>query len=833
MGPDTRAAGMTNAIAAGTLAGLSLACADVMLVPIAADTAPIGLPFLTGLTLLVGVGALTGLAALLPHVLIFAALAAVGFMMGIELTRGAFAASLPFAPLWKFILAGGFFLGSRWLAGRSRFSSSLALLSVVAMTLGVALVERGRYMGLRLTICPLSIGGMMFVLLPLMARLQMKARKALIVMGVLSVASTFFIAVPSQQVVDATEKAGSHAVAPMLYLRAKFSTSAPDADDVDLNDAAFFGTELSSASLQLFADVEGVLLITIDAWRTDMINRSVGGRPVTPTLDKLAESGTVFTRNYAACTSSHLSLLSLFSGVLPAAAASRRSENGRIDLITEILQASGIETRSCFPQAVHTVRNRDAVFTQHELGFAHTTGHAFDDPEDSAIIRALLPTGGGRFFSYCHLMRPHKPYGDAPESFHSGDSPFEKYAADVRAADASVAAIVGAFEEKGLLAKTLVIISSDHGEEFGEHGGSAHGSRLFDETARVPMVAFGPGVERAIHKGITSLVDLAPTLSHLFLDQDIHRNQYAGRSLLPILGGLDDKGRPDRAFGEILPTLSFASDSLAMVVEGKWKLLLDQSTNRSYLFDLQSDPGEKQNVYDDHPVIASRLAGLIHARRKKDRSTAAAVTDDRVDAVAGLESQSLETVIQLFGAQDQELTDLIAFSLCYLTADLSPEQARAVLQLVASTDDPVLRTAILNVRVGAGIADSNEVAEWLKAVQATSDPFIQIAAYRAGRATQRSELMEAPLPPPDAHADVVALARMGYERVMGRGRLHPLSIRTALRHKNAYVRRLALEAVESSGDESYLDDLRRTAPFFHEVRYRAALDRAHDAIKSR
>lgn len=835
MAPETPLARIIHAVALGTVAGLSLALCDFLLVPVAAGGTAWNSAFTLGLTLLVGLGVVAGLAATLPKHLILLSLAGVGYWLGHELTRGAFAQTLPAAALWKYILAAALPGSAAFIASRQdRRVVLMVAAACISLTLGVAFVERGHYMGIRAALLPIVFAAAMFAARPWVRSISAARCSQIACGGGICLIFSVALALPTQSVVDATETSASLNVAPMLLLRGLLPHDAVATDDIDLMDRAFFGTPLAAESLSHFDPINGVLLITIDALRPNLPGRTIGGKAVTPTLDGLAKSGMAFSRNYATCTSSHLSLLSLFSGALPAAIDSQAGKGDAVPLITRQLEEAGVETRSCFPLAVHTVRNRDRPFTDEDLGFGTATRHKLDDPDDADIIRAILPQTKGRFFSYCHIMRPHKPYGDCEARFHAGDSPFEKYAADVRSADATVARILAAFEKQGLLAHMLVIITADHGEEFGEHGGATHGNHLFDETARVPMIVVGPGVENGTqHDGITSLIDVATTLDHLFRNPSEPTHHRAGRSLLPILAGLPDPHRVNMAFGEILPVLSFAAESLTMVVEGQWKLLIDQATHRNYLFDLQNDPIEKQNVFEENPKIASRLAGLMEARRRADNSTASAIRDVRIDAVQTLEAQVLEETVALFTTKAEQLNDLLAFSLAYLASDLTQAQAKLVSEAVtpAMARDSSVRAALIAVRIGAGIEEANEQAELEGLLATESDPFIQVAVYRAFRRARKDELLSVKLPTPSRHGDVVRLARMAYRMEVAKEPLAPSSVRTALHHKNPWVRRLALECVTSSAEKAYLEDLRRSSIFFHEKRYREALDQTHIAIK--
>jgi hypothetical protein len=133
--------------------------------------------------------------------------------------------------------------------------------------------------------------------------------------------------------------------------------------------------------------------------------------------------------------------------------------------------------------------------------------------------------------------------------------------------------------------------------------------------------------------------------------------------------------------------------------------------------------------------------------------------------------------------------------------------------------------------MGAGIEETNERTELDGLLATESDPFVQVAAYRAFRRARKDDLLSLKLPTPSRHGDVVRLARMAYRMEVAKEPPTPSSVRTALHHKNPWVRRLALECVATSTDKAYLEDLKRSSIFYHEKRYREALDQTYVAIK--
>jgi hypothetical protein len=151
------------------------------------------------------------------------------------------------------------------------------------------------------------------------------------------------------------------------------------------------------------------------------------------------------------------------------------------------------------------------------------------------------------------------------------------------------------------------MVTSDHGEEFGERGSWGHAHTLFEEQVHVPLLVAGPGIEgpRTIAAQV-GLVDLPPTLLELVglsPPEGLH-----GRSLAPLLRGQTGAGRSAAANSRpaLLETSRFDTNLIGLRRRG-WKLLLDLGTGREWLFELSTDPGEKQNLASGRTDIAARL----------------------------------------------------------------------------------------------------------------------------------------------------------------------------------------------------------------------------------
>jgi arylsulfatase A-like enzyme len=180
----------------------------------------------------------------------------------------------------------------------------------------------------------------------------------------------------------------------------------------------------------------------------------------------------------------------------------------------------------------------------------------------------------------------------------------------------------------------VVIVTSDHGEEFFEHGGKSHGRTLYEESVDVPLIIIGPGVPAGRRVAVNvSLVDLAPTLLDLLKLPPEPR--FEGRSLLPRLaaesppsGGADVLLELEK---KVPPRFENRAHTRGLV-RGSDKLLVERVAERSEFYDLGADPGETQR---DPPGSSGRSAALRHAlgelRAHLDERAAAAQTPKPLD----------------------------------------------------------------------------------------------------------------------------------------------------------------------------------------------------------
>lgn len=389
-----------------------------------------------------------------------------------------------------------------------------------------------------------------------------------------------------------------------------------------------------------------LVLVTVDALRADRL-RALGGRGRTPTLDAVAASALVFRRAYCATPHTSYSIASLMMGTYARsvlALPGRAHEHGTL---ASWLGEAGYATAGFFPPAVFAVDGeRFGPLRARRFGFSTAIETYADAATRVREVERWLDgrAPGERAFVWVHLFEPHEPY-ERHASHPYGDAREARYDAECSAADDAIRDLRAAFARRGR--RAAWVLTADHGEEFGEHGGSFHGTSVYDEQVRVPLLIEAPGLAHTVIDAPVSLVDLAPTL-------------LAGVGL----------ARPPRvrgnnlgafALGGVTDALAFASTgSLRMVATARDKLIADLSDGTLERYDLRTDPGETRNLADLDPARARALRGEIeaweasHARIESQSAAGEAVRDETLPdvlnrAIQGDVSVALD-VARLLGA---------------------------------------------------------------------------------------------------------------------------------------------------------------------------------------
>jgi arylsulfatase A-like enzyme len=367
-----------------------------------------------------------------------------------------------------------------------------------------------------------------------------------------------------------------------------------------------------------------LLLVTIDALRADHVGCYGYGRPTSPALDRVAAEGVRFANAFANAPMTVPSLPQLFTGrYFP--------QPGTPTLLSSLYAAGMPETlavvRNPYLHAFLTLDARDSFDRLVLLD-------AWKAPKISdAALGWIDRRNGERWAVYLHYLDTHTPYRlPEPAATRFADPAYrggigsrftdvvparegrldaadrqhviDLYDGTIRWVDDNLGRLLDGLRERGLLDRTLVVITSDHGEELFERGGFFHGQSLYDEQLHVPLLVRFPGGAHAgrVVEPQVSHVDLVPSVADV-LDVPVFPG-VDGRSWMPLVRGEHDPVRPlfARAANPERPW-RFA---VRLPAE---KLILTVDPPSEALFDLAADPGEHTNRIGD-PAEAPALAEL-------------------------------------------------------------------------------------------------------------------------------------------------------------------------------------------------------------------------------
>jgi len=409
-----------------------------------------------------------------------------------------------------------------------------------------------------------------------------------------------------------------------------------------------------------------VILITLETTRADHLSCYGYARTTTPHIDRLAESGALFTKAFAVSPRTNPSLASLFTSLYP-------HEHGVRNLVwpldpgkktlAEILRDNGYTTGAV---QTHPRLTPASGFSQgFQMYDDNVVGHPRADLACEAAaswIRKMSETKQP-WFLWVHLMDPHWIYlpprkyrtaysPEDPRTIHLyedlsknvldfGDVTFlnrmppdevksfvNLYDGELRFTDESIGILLAALTETRMTDRTIFVITADHGESLGEHDYFfEHGDFGTEPEIHIPLVLVIPGLTRPGTRieGQVRNLDIMPTIL------DALHISYAGKvrgtSLLPMLNG-QSSTRP--CFGETGENY-FPQNKRREIpgIKGKWRWLREDRFKLVYvphaqseewkLFDLESDPGETMDVARQYPEITAKMKTKLLAWMGEDK----------------------------------------------------------------------------------------------------------------------------------------------------------------------------------------------------------------------
>lgn len=378
---------------------------------------------------------------------------------------------------------------------------------------------------------------------------------------------------------------------------------------------ALVGMLGSAACTQNEPEIRNVVLVSLDTLGAKHVGSYGYARDTTPNLDRLATEGTLFEYAYTPQVWTMTAHLSMMNGLYPAAhgAAKQRRVSPAATALPEILGENGFTTAAFMGTGGFAGRGYGLArgFEKFQIGKIRAdldSEKVFDWLDEQAASIRTNPDH--RFFLLAHYYDAHSDFGRpvpywAPEPFQlrylpdgldwarkgstgllqrlekqGAATPHDKtvinalHDGGVRFTDEkALGALVEKLQSLGLLEETLLIVTSDHGEEIFEHEGALH-QQPYEETARIPLVMRGPGIPKGQRvTDLVELVDIMPTvLSLLDIPAPAH---VQGDDLSPLLEGRGklplQEAYVDGIFGAVPPLLDHKQSSVVREIDGtRW-----------------------------------------------------------------------------------------------------------------------------------------------------------------------------------------------------------------------------------------------------------------------
>lgn len=398
-----------------------------------------------------------------------------------------------------------------------------------------------------------------------------------------------------------------------------------------------------------------LVLIVIDCLRPDHLGCYGYSRDTSPTIDALANIGWRYERAYAAAPWTKPSVASLLSSLLPAGhglVSPDQSAPDQLLLLAEVMRNAGY--KNFFINGGNVFLKKD--FNLHQ-GF-HSYDYLSQRTRNAAdltktFLARVAGLGRDKFFAYLHFMDAHAPYtgnrhntryaGKILESYAPGKAATQLndlrepdaaspelqqyfrdlYDGQIRFVDESISALLQGLKLLGRLDNTVFIITSDHGEEFWEHGSTEHGHSLYNELLQVPLIIAGSPIgSRRIAEPV-SLIDVMPTLLDLAA---IPRECVGPQAVSLVPGGTLSPGRALYASGTLYGPEAYCliGKEYKLICrsrdeQGKWKLSGPKMPAGYQLFDLKRDPGEQHDcmaTVNVPPDFDEQLAAYMRTPRR-------------------------------------------------------------------------------------------------------------------------------------------------------------------------------------------------------------------------
>ncbi len=347
-----------------------------------------------------------------------------------------------------------------------------------------------------------------------------------------------------------------------------------------------------------------VLLITVDTVRYDHTSfggyKGTHGRDTTPRLAELVERSTSFTFAQAPSAGTMASIPAILTSKFFHSGIAL-DENVRHNFpprikpenvtLPELMKQQGYVTGAVLSHDYFNDWGLEQGIDHYdnEIGATHDAWRVSADRVTDRGLAWIARHSSQKWFLWLHYLDPHSQYALHPGEPSFGSSQKDRYDGELRFTDKHIGRLLDELARLPGAERTIIVLTSDHGDAFGEHGFDGHAIALFKEVIHVPLIFSVPDVPPRLVGGAVSNLDIVPTLAQL-CGLDTRGLSFEGKSLVPqIFTGQEEPTRT------VFAETNYPAPLRAAVNES-WKLIYNMKGNFYELYDLKKDPLEKVNL---------------------------------------------------------------------------------------------------------------------------------------------------------------------------------------------------------------------------------------------